>query len=691
MGYRVTVDTGGTFSDFVSLDEASGRLEVWKVPSTPRDPSEAVAAGVEHLLARGVRAQDITFFSHGTTVGTNALLEEKGVRTALLVTKGFRGVYEVQEQMRGYGPAAFDFWFHKPRLLARPRDTFEVPERVGAHGEVLTALRPEDAAAIADAVAQSGVESIAVCLLFSFRNPEHERLLQRVLAERLPHVPISISSEVLPQIREYYRLSTTVINAYLRPAMAGYLGQLQDRFQTLGLSTRQQYLMQSNGGVASFAQGAAQPVGTLLSGPAGGVIAGVALGSVAGLSDLVTFDMGGTSCDVALIQQGRPAVATLSKIGGRDVAVPMLDIHTISAGGGTMARAEPAGGLARLRVGPESAGANPGPACYAQGGQEPTVTDADLLLGYLNPDNFLGGRLRLDLPSAEAAIRGRVARPLDLDLLPAAQGIVRIIDAKMQEAIKAISTRRGYDLRDFTLVAFGGAGPVHAGRIARELGMRSVLVPPYPGVTSAMGLLMADVRRDHVRSRLEAIHKLDAASAEALYGELERDAYEQLRADGFDDAHIRLERQLDLRYAGQGYEVTVAAPPGPWSAGLLAEVRQRFDAQHERLFGHKAEDEVVEVVNYRVLGLGLVPKIELKPFPQAQTPVSCARTAERAAYFPELGGMVVCPVYDRAALGPGHEIAGPAIVEQPDSTAVVYPGQRAAVDRWLNLVIEPAA
>ncbi|MDE3076281.1 MAG: hydantoinase/oxoprolinase family protein, partial [Chloroflexota bacterium] len=474
-GCRVTVDTGGTFSDFVYFDEDSGALTVWKVPSTPHDPSEAVAAGIQHLLRQGVRREDIVFFSHGTTVGTNALLEQKGARTGLLVTKGFRGVYEVQEQMRGYGPGAFDFWFGKPPLLARQRDTFEVPERVGSQGEVLAPLDREAAHELVEAVAGFDLESLAVCLLFSFRNPEHERLLASLLRERLPQVPVSISSEVLPQIREYYRLSTTVINAYLRPVLSGYLGRLGERFQALGVNTKQQYLMQSNGGVASFALGAEQPVTTLLSGPAGGVIAGMTIGGLAGIRDLVTFDMGGTSCDVALIKQGRPAISTLSKIGGHDVAVPMLDINTVSAGGGTMARAEAAGGLARLRVGPESAGAKPGPACYGQGGRLPAITDADLLLGYLNPDNFLGGRLRLEPRLARAAIEAHVAEPLGMDLLAAAEGIVRIIDVKMQEAVKAISTRRGHDLRDFTLMAFGGAGPVHAGRIARELGMKAVL------------------------------------------------------------------------------------------------------------------------------------------------------------------------------------------------------------------------
>lgn len=688
--YRVTVDTGGTFSDFVYLDEETGQLQVWKVPSTPHDPSEAVAAGLEHLFAQGARPEEIVFFSHGTTVGTNALLEEKGVRTGLLITQGFRGVYEVQEQMRGYGPAAFDFWFEKPPLLARPRDTFEVPERIDASGSVLRPLDVEAARHLAEQVGRSGVRSVAVCLIFSFLNPVHERLLKAVLEETLPHVPVSLSCEVLPQIREYYRLSTTVINAYIRPILGHYLGRLEGRLRDLGVRTPQQYVMQSNGGVASFAQGAERAVTTLLSGPAGGIMAGVTIGREVGIHDLVTFDMGGTSCDVALVQGGRPTISTHTKVGERDVAVPMLDINTVSAGGGTIARVQWAGGIPSLKVGPDSAAARPGPACYGQGGSEPTVTDADLVLGYLSPDQFLGGRMRLDPKLAEEAIRDRIAGPLGLDVLQAAAGIVRIIDVKMEEAIKAISTRRGYDLRQFTLIAFGGAGPVHAGRLARELGIRRVLVPLYPGVTSALGLLMADVRHDHVRSRLEPLHTVSPETAVALFAELEEEARRGLLAEGFTQREMAMERQLDLRYAGQGYEVTIPVPSGVWDGATLHAIRQGFDTEHERLFGHHASDEVVEVVNYRVVALGLVPKAKLPRHPPASHPVSRAQVAQRQAYFPDQGGLLPCPVYARVALEPGHELKGPAIIEQVDSTVVIFPDQRARVDECLNLLIEEA-
>jgi N-methylhydantoinase A len=686
--YRVAVDTGGTFSDFVYFDEERRALSIAKLPSTPRNPADAILAGVQHLLDQDVTAGEIVFFLHGTTVGTNAMLEEKGARTGLLITRGFRGVYEVGEQMRGYGPAMFDFYFQKPPLLARPRETYEVAERLEPSGAVLQPIDLADVQRAAERLAAQGVESVAVCFLFAFRNPAHEQAAAAVLRERLPGVPVSLSSDVLPQIREYYRLSTTVINAYIRPILTRYLGELGGRLDAAGVRTPQRYLMQSNGGVASFTVGAERAVTTILSGPAGGVMAGIALGRTSGYQDLVTFDMGGTSCDVALIHRGQPSVAALSAIGGRHIAVPMLDINTVSAGGGTIARVEETAGLQQIRVGPDSAGALPGPVCYGQGGEDPTITDADLTLGYLNADNFVGGGLRLDRQAAVDAIERKIAAPLGLDAARAAAGIVRIIDVKMQEAVKAISTRRGYDLREFTLVAFGGAGPVHASRVARELGMARVLVPLYPGCTSALGLLTADVRHDYVRSKLDPVATLDLAAANAIFADLEAQARAELAAEGFAAAEVRLERHLDFRYAGQGYEVRVPAPADALTAASLAATRATFDAVHEQQFGHAAPAEPAEFVNYRVVGYGLVPKVELPTFPSARGPAAAARAGTRRAYFDELGQEIDCPIYDRARLAPGHTLAGPCIVEQLDSTTVVLPAQALRVDGYGNLVLE---
>jgi N-methylhydantoinase A len=685
--YRIGVDTGGTFCDFVQLDESSGRVEVWKVPSTPADPAEAIGSG----LARS-EGPPASFFAHGTTVGTNALLEGKGARAGLAVTAGFRGIYEVQEQARPYGPSTFDMFYRRPDLLVPPDRTVEVPERVGSRGEVLRGL---DEAAVREALRglrRRDLQSLAVCLLFSFLHPEHERAVAAIAAEELPECAVSLSCEVLPQIREYYRLSTTVINAYLEPVLRTYLERLGRRLDGLGLPDRQRYVMQSNGGMVRLDGAARRAASSVLSGPAGGVTAGVGIGRQAGFPDLITFDMGGTSCDVALVAGGSPEVRNRSEVGGRHIALPSLAIDTVSAGGGTIARVDAAG---LLQVGPDSAGADPGPACYGRGGREPTVTDADLALGYLSPAGLLGGRLPLDRERALAALAERLARPLGLDVWAAARGVVRLIDVKMGEALKAISTGRGFDLRAFTLIAFGGAGPVHAPRIAAELGIPRVLVPPHPGVTSALGLLMADVRHDYVLSHLDPLEGLEPADAAARLAALEERARRELAEEGFAPEEIECVPALDLRYEGQGYELTVglgggAAPARLDAAGLRA-IRERFDDLHQERFGHKAPSAAAEVVSYRLAGLGRVRAPELARRPRGRGGADGARTGDRAALFADWAGLRPVPVYAREGLSPGHRLAGPAIVEQDDSTVVVEPGQEAAVDDWGNLLITPGA
>ena len=675
--YRVTVDTGGTFSDFVYLNEASGEVTIAKVASTPDDPSRAIIQGVEGLLAQGVAPQDVSFFCHGTTVGTNALLEGKGARTGLLVTEGFRGIYPVGEQSRPYGPAIFDVMFDKPEVLVPQSRTGEVRERVDFRGRVLC---PLDEAALREtvrALRAQGVEAIAVCLLFAFLHPEHEMRVRAIIAEEMPGCSVSLSSDVLPQIREYFRLSTTVINAYLQPILARYIAQLEARLTAARITTPQKYIMQSNGGMSTFAAAARKAVTTVLSGPAGGVTAGAYACRMTGFQNIITFDMGGTSCDVALIRDGEPFVASRGKIEGRDVAVPMMDINTVSAGGGTIARVDRFG---TLQVGPQSAGAVPGPACYGRGGAEPTITDCNLLLGLLSPDNFLGDRMRLDAAAARAAVES-VARPLNMDAAAAAEGIVRIIDVKMAEAIKAISTMRGHDLRDFMLLAFGGAGPVHAARIARDLGMAGVIVPLYPGVYSAIGLVMSDVKHDYVQSKMDEIGALAAADVEQMFARLASHAVADLRADGFADAQIGIERAVDMRYAGQGYEITI-----PCDAAVdLARLRAAFDARHQAMFGHNAPDEPVEIVSYRVRGVGKVPPVAMPRFARAGTSLADARRETRRVRFD--GATIDCPVYQRDRLDVGLSFTGPAVLDQLDCTTVICPGQVARVDEWKNLIV----
>jgi N-methylhydantoinase A len=683
--YRVTVDTGGTFSDFVYLDEDTGEVSIAKVPSTPDDPSRAILEGVERLLARGVTPADVGYFCHGTTVGTNALLEGKGAKTGLLVTEGFSGIYPVGEQARPYGGAIFDVMYDKPRPLVPQRLTGEVKERVDHRGNVLRQLDEDALRTTVRELKGQGLESIAVCLLFSFLHPAHEARVREIVLAELPDCSISLSSEVLPQIREYYRLSTTVINAYLQPILARYIAQLDRRLAGAGIATRQKYIMQSNGGMATFAAAARRAVTTVLSGPAGGVTAGVLAARTTSFRNLITFDMGGTSCDVALIRDGEPLIASRGKIEGRDLAVPMLDINTVSAGGGTIATVDRFGAL---EVGPHSAGAVPGPACYRRGGEGPTITDCNLVLGYLGEDNFLGGKMRLDVAKARAAIASKVAHPLGLDVAQAAEGIVRIIDVKMEEAIKAISTMRGHDLRDFMLLAFGGAGPVHAGRIAQGLGMAGVIVPLYPGVFSAIGLLMSDVKHDYVQSRMAPLDQAMPADVDAMFDQLVSEAHEELTRDGFARERIRIERALDLRYAGQGYEIAVPCPSGPLQAADLKELRAAFDRQHKSMFGHMAPEEPVEIVSYRVRGVGLVPPVELPRFRPAGTTLADALRETRPVRFD--GRDLDCPVYQRERLDVGLTLTGPAVLDQLDCTTVICPGQVARVDEWKNLIVTQA-
>jgi len=686
--FRVTVDTGGTFSDFVFFNEETGEIAVTKVPSTPKEPFQAVMNGVKELIDRGAAAKDISFFSHGTTVGTNALLEEKGAKTGLLVTQGFRGIYEVMEQTRGYGPATYDLFFEKPRLLAPPYYTEEIPERVDFRGN---ALKPIDVEAAREAIKRlkkKGVESVAVCFLFSFLNPDHELKIKELFAREFPEARLSLSYEVLPQIREFYRLSTTVINAYIQPVMSSYLSQLERRMRELGVTTPKLYIMQSNGGVSTFRGSAEKPVATVLSGPAGGVIASMGTCERVGIDNLITFDMGGTSCDVALIHQGNPVITTQGKISMRPISLPMLDIHTVSAGGGTIARIDAVGGL---QVGPDSAGADPGPVSYDRGGQEITVTDANIVTGVLDPDQFLGGRMKLNKAKAERLLEEKIAKPLKLNLLEAADGVIKIINVKMEEAIKAVSSARGYDIRDFTLVAFGGGGPMHAGRMALDLGIPSVLVPLTPGVHSALGLLMSDVKHDYVRSKLVGLEDLDLTQINHMFAQLIERAKADLHGEGFHDDEIKIEPYLDLRYAGQGYELTVPCIMPPLKPEDLKLMRRRFDTMHEQNSGHKAETEPVELVSLRLISLGLVPQAKLSPGKVTGRKVEEAKTGERKVFFGKEHGTLTTQIYTREHLEPGHKLSGPAIVEQLDTTTVIQPEQEAAVDEYRNIIMREKA
>ncbi|MGZ3352665.1 MAG: hydantoinase/oxoprolinase family protein, partial [Xanthobacteraceae bacterium] len=578
--WLVGVDTGGTFTDLIAVEQNTGELRRAKVPSVSSDPSAAVLDAMDKLFAEGIDPADISLFVHGTTVATNALLEGKGVRTGLLITRGFRAVYEARGWSQPRGSDLLDTFYQKPPLLASQWLTEEVRERLDYRGEVVT---PLDEAGLRDSVHRlkaKGVEALAVCFLFSFLNPAHERRAAEIVAEIAPECRISLSSNVLPVIREYPRLSTTVIDAYVGPTIADYLMRLERRLIERGLKTPQLFLMQSNGGLMRISLGARHPNQTLLSGPAAGVIAGAELARVTRRRHVITFDMGGTSTDISVIVDGRLLETTQGQIAGQDIGTPMLRVRTLGAGGGTIAWIGKDG---LLKVGPRSAGSVPGPACYGRGGEEPTVTDANVALGALSADTVLAGSLRLDAARAIEC----VAKPLGLDVLQGAAGILRIVNTQMAVDLRLALQEQGQDPRKFALVAFGGAGPLHAAALARSVGIPTVLVPPYPGLNCAIGMLQTSVRHSYLKSEVGVLSRFPTQRMNDLFRDLRQQALVEASEEGFAHDAVKLTRLLDLRYPHQGYTLPVACP-----AEIADEdkprLKQAFDDVHLQVYGQSA-------------------------------------------------------------------------------------------------------
>jgi N-methylhydantoinase A len=683
MTWRVGVDSGGTFTDVCLFDDESGRVEVWKVASTPDDASRGIAGGVAEGMGRvDARPDAIGYFGHGTTVATNALIQHRGVRTGLITTQGFRDLLEIGRQKR---PDLYDLQVDKPPVLVARDLRLEVPERVRHDGSVET---PLDADAFRDAVRRlkaAGAKAVAVCFLYGFVRTEHERVARRILAEEFPEAFACVSHEVAPEFREFERMSTTVVNAYLGPVMRFYIERLRERLARLGMKATP-HLTQSNGGVIGFEQAARLPVRTVLSGPSTGVVGAQEVGRLAGYADLITFDMGGTSTDVALLQGGACRMASEAVVQGYPIKAPMLDIHTVGAGGGSIAFVD-SGGL--LKVGPGSAGADPGPVCYGRGNQEPTVTDANVVLQTLNPTHLLGGRMAVRQDLAREAI-GRLAARLGMEPMATAQGIIAVVTANMARAIRVISVQRGHDPRDYTLVAFGGAGPLHAARLARELEIGRILVPRNPGILCAMGLLLTDLRADFASTRLHTLAAAALPDISDMFRELAGRTAGWFEEEGIAPAARRIARTVDMRYAGQNYELPIPLPDGPIGSATLEALADGFAAAHRRMYGFVAEGEPIQLVTFRVEASGVVPKARFAPQPEAGRDASAAVVAQRDVWLPEEGAFVRCPVYARERLAAGNHIAGPAVVEQMDATSLVLPGMMARVDPYLNLIVESA-
>ena len=685
MPYRVGFDVGGTFTDFV-LQSPSGELSTGKRLTTYPDPSDACLAGLDELLAQaGVPWSDVAQAVHGTTLGSNVVIERKARSVGLLTTRGFRDVLIIGREKRYQ---VYDLQIEKPAPLIPRRLIGEVTERVMADGAVRTPLDEADARRAIRELAARGVTTLAVCLLHAYVNPAHERRIAALVAEEAPDVTVTLSHEVSPTFREYERTSTTVVNAYVMSIVRDYLRGLASAMSGRGYRGRL-FVMQSSGGIATAEAMQRYPVRMIESGPAAGALMAAAYGELTGHRDLIAFDMGGTTAKLALIEGGRPATTTSFELhrvnnapgSGLPMNIQAIDLVEIGAGGGSIARTK----LGVIAVGPESASSTPGPVCYGRGGEEPTVTDADVVLGYVNPDYFAGGSMKLQAGAAARAIEERVARPLGLSLDDAAWGIHAIVNTNMELATRVVSIERGRDPRDLTLVAFGGSGPVHGCRLAQALGIPRIVLPASAGVTAAIGLLAAEVKFDVARTHVRRLDSVDGASLDAMYDEMSAQAIVVVQESAV-AGDVMVARSADARYVGQGYEVTVPIPRGRLDAAALARVQASFHEVYAARYGYANPAEPVEVVTWKLSAVGGSPRIALAKSGASSADVR--RKATRRAYFPEARGYTDTPVYDRYELAAGTSLTGPAIVEERESTTVIPPGASATVDEYANLIAE---
>ena len=681
--YRIGIDVGGTFTDFAITDERNGETFFHKVPSTPHDPSEAIATGIEALLhMRDIQASDISHIGHGTTVATNLIIERKGSPTGLITTAGFRDVLEIARQTR---PHLYDYSVGKVPPLITREHRIEVAERMDAQGQVLVPLDEAGVYAAARQLRDAGLEAVTICFLHAYRNPVHEQRAQAIVQEVFPAAYISISSDVLPEFREYERLSTTALNAAVGPKMSLYLERFLSKVRDLGV-VRAPSTIHSNGGLMSIETVRQFPVRTCLSGPAAGVVGAAAVGRAIGYPNLVTFDVGGTSTDVSLIHDGKPLFTSTRAVAGYPVKTPMVDIHVIGAGGGSIAAIDDAGSL---KVGPRSAGAVPGPVAYMRGGVEPTITDAEIALQRLNPVALLDGRMPVDAEGARHVIRQRVAEPLSLSIEDAAEGIIRIANANMARAIRSVSTERGYDLAQFALYAFGGAGPLHALEVAEESGIGTVIVPQEPGTMCARGILLTDISFDFVRSRISLIHEGNWSTVVEAFIGLHQQADAWLDQEGVSASQRSVVLAIDARYVGQNFEVQVAMDRvGETDFATFA---ARFREAHIREYGYDVPDRAIEVINCRLKAVGEVSKAPLIPVGNGAGDAAVAQKGARDIYHGKRHGWHATPVYARSLLMSGATLQGPAVIEEMSSTTVLSPAHSLRVDAYGNLIVQVAA
>jgi N-methylhydantoinase A len=678
----LAIDVGGTFTDVTLADATTGQTWVTKTPSTPHDLSVGFMTGIQKILAMaGWAPADIIRVFHGTTTATNAILEGKTAPMGLLTTQGFKyvleiGRHDIPREGNLYG------WI-KPTRPVTPDRIFEVRERLDVSGQVLIPLDEEECRLAVRRLRHLGLTSIAVVFLHAYVNPAHEQRAAQIIAEEYPEAAVSLSSEVLPQFREFERSMATALNAAVMPHVSRYLTMLRGKLDTHQIHAPL-LIMKSNGGVTSAETAARQAIHTALSGPAAGVIGAVSVAQSAGFANIISIDVGGTSADICLVRDRQPEITKEAKIGPFPLKIPIIDINTIGAGGGSIASVI---APSRLEVGPRSAGAEPGPVCYGRGGEEPTVTDANLVLGRI-PASLLGGEIPLDRDAAAQAIHQRIARPLGLSLDEAAAGIVEIVNHNMARAIRTVSIGRGHDPRQFVLVAFGGAGPLHACRLAELLDIPAVVIPPTPGVLSTYGLLSTDLKNDYVQTCYQEGPTYELERIASVYADLEAQARHWLQAEQVPPQARRLTRSADLRYTHQSFELTCPLPAGELSQTLLQQLVAAFHGEHQRLYTYALPNAPVELVNLRVSAVGLLPRLQAPTLAPGSNDLQGAVVGVRRVYFEQTGGFVETPCYARQRLGPGMTFDGPAVIDQDDATTVVFPNFRVNVDAAGHLILE---
>lgn len=678
MSYRLSVDVGGTFTDTVMFNDQNKMIQTTKTRSTPRDYSLGIQEGIKKICQQmNVEMGDITYFIHGTTVATNALLERKGARTAMITTQGFRDVLEIARQRR---PDNYDFWAKRPTSPIPRRLVYEIEERTLVDGSIMTQLNREQAKEIIAKLKKEEVKSVAICFLHSYANSANEMEMKRLVKEALPGIHLCTSCETLPEIREYERFCTTAVNAYLMPNVKDYITNLDETRKDMGLMANV-HIMQSNGGVMSAEAAGERSVHTVFSGPAGGVLASIYLSKLVGENNIVTIDIGGTSSDLALIKDHGIAFTSNAELGGFPVKVPMVEMHTIGAGGGSIAWIDNGGGL---RIGPESAGAFPGPACYGNG-DCPTVSDANFILGYLSAKNFLGGEMFIDVDKSRKAVEEKVASKINLSVDDAAVGIRRLVDANMCGGINVVSTQKGYDLREFTLLAFGGGGSLHACELADELGIKRIIIPTNPGMFSAIGCQLAKVRYDYVRTAVKTTKQINVDEYNTIYAEMKKDAIRDLKAEGFDEKDLVFTATSDMRYIGQAWELSVPVPSNVKDMKEFDQCVKDFEVIHKRTYGYIMDDDVV-FVNLRFTAFGIVPSLE---FPASdehvdETPAT-AKKGTRPMFFTDK--FHESDVWDRALLPCGSKVHGPAMIEEYASSTPIPPKHTAEIDKYHNIII----